>query len=618
VTEVKATQVDPAFEALLEYLRDSRAFDFTGYKRQSLMRRVGKRMETLRFDGYDGYRGYLEEHEEEFVHLFNTILINVTGFFRDRPAWDFLQAEIVPKIVASKGDDETIRIWSTGCASGEEAYTLAMVFAEALGKDAFRKRVKIYATDVDDEALAEARHGSYPAKKVEEVPPEYAEKYFERTDGRSVFHADLRRAVIFGRHDLVQDPPISRIDLLSSRNTLMYFTPEAQSQILRNFHFALQPHGYLFLGKSEILLTRTSLFVPVDMRRRIFQKVGAATAGYTRPYVLPAAVVEATPEAVRDATFELSPVAQFVVDKTGNVVLANQQARSLFGLTLRDLSRPLQDLEVSYRPVELRSQIERVYAGGRAVNVRGIEWRTPRGEDRTFDVTIVPIVSRADGEPTIAATGISFTDVTRFAVLQSDVEAAKRSADSAYEELQSTFDELETTNEELQSTNEELETTNEELQSSNEELETMNEELQSTNEELETINDEVNQRTVELDAANAFLESILASIDAGVIVVDNELRIIAWNGASEQLWGVRRDEAVGQHLLTLDSGLPVDELRTALRSAIDGGGESSEVVVDGTNRRGKRVRCKVVASPLRRAPSSAGQGAILFLEVVAE
>src|SRR6266540_2700207 len=254
--DTSAPPEDPAFEGLLDYIRTNRGFDFTGYKRQSLSRRFAKRMQSLRIERYDDYQRYLANHADEFIDLFNTILINVTGFFRDPPAWEFLQAEVVPKIVETKEANEGFRIWSTGCASGEEAYSLAIVFAEILGVDSFKRRVKIYATDVDEEALTEGRHASYPLKRLEDLPEELVKKYFERAEQRYTFRTDLRRCVIFGRHDLVKDPPISKIDLLASRNTLMYFTPEAQSRIVANFHFALQPGGYLFLGKSEVLLTK--------------------------------------------------------------------------------------------------------------------------------------------------------------------------------------------------------------------------------------------------------------------------------------------------------------------------------------------------------------------------
>ena len=227
------------FEPLLEYLKRARGFDFTGYKPSSLIRRVTKRMQMIGVEGYANYIDFLEVHPDEFGLLFDTILINVTAFFRDASAWEMLAADIVPRIIESRRPIDPIRLWCAGCSSGEEAYTLAMIMAEALGPDQLRDRVKIFATDVDEEALARARPGVYGPREVEAVPPEFLAKYFETVDGRSTFDKDLRRSVIFGRHDLIQDAPISRIDLLTCRNTLMYFNTETQARIFDRFHFAL-------------------------------------------------------------------------------------------------------------------------------------------------------------------------------------------------------------------------------------------------------------------------------------------------------------------------------------------------------------------------------------------
>jgi two-component system CheB/CheR fusion protein len=266
-----APETDAEFEALLDFIRENRAFDFSGYKRPSLTRRIERRLQERRIGSFAEYQELLRNEPNEFAALFDMILVNVTSFFRDEAAWSYLRDEIVPKILeANKGD---LRIWSTGCATGEEAYTAAMVFAEALGEDEFTRRVKIYATDIDDDALTNGRHARYSAKDLAPVPRPLRERYFEATNSSFAFRQDLRRSVIFGRHDLIQDPPISRIDLLISRNTLMYFVHEAQERILRNFHFALRDGGFLFLGKSEALVAHSALFTPVDLRRRIFTKV---------------------------------------------------------------------------------------------------------------------------------------------------------------------------------------------------------------------------------------------------------------------------------------------------------------------------------------------------------
>ena len=260
---------DPRFEALLDYLKGTRGFDFTAYKRSSLMRRIQKRLQALTIESYDDYQAYLDAHAEEFPLLFNTILINVTSFFRDPEAWGYLSAQIVPTIMAHSRPDSAIRVWSTGCASGEEAYTLAMMLAEQMGIEAFRRRVKIYASDVDEDALMQARHATYTASQVEDVPPDLLARYFERVDDRYLFHKDVRRSIIFGRHDLVQDAPISRVNLLVCRNTLMYFTRETQAKVLNRFHFALRNGGFLFMGRAELLLTHGELFTPVELKWRV-------------------------------------------------------------------------------------------------------------------------------------------------------------------------------------------------------------------------------------------------------------------------------------------------------------------------------------------------------------
>lgn len=265
---------DPQWTELLEYLLNSRGFDFHGYKPASLARRIRKRMESVGVDRFAAYRDYLEVHPNEFAGLFNTILINVTGFFRDPAAWDAVRTIALPEILGGKAPGEPIRAWSAGCASGEEAYTIAMVLAEALGPEEFQELVKIYATDVDEDALNTARHAAYNDRQVEGVPPELLAKYFESVDGLHIFRKDLRRQVIFGRHDLINDAPISRIDLLTCRNTLMYLNADTQARVLSRLHFALNEGGFLLLGRAETLMAYGHSFVTVDLKRRLSRKGG--------------------------------------------------------------------------------------------------------------------------------------------------------------------------------------------------------------------------------------------------------------------------------------------------------------------------------------------------------
>jgi two-component system CheB/CheR fusion protein len=591
---------DRDLEVLLDYLRRSRGFDFTGYKRTSLSRRIDKRMHAVGADGYLSYLDHLEVDPEEFTHLFNTILINVTSFFRDPPTWDFLSAEVLSQLAERKPDGEPIRLWSAGCASGEEAYSLAMATAEALGAEAMRERVKIYATDVDEEALNQARQARYSPRQVEGVSPELLERYFERNGQSYVFSKDLRRSVIFGRHDLIQDAPISRIDLLVCRNTLMYLNSETQSHVLARFSFALREGGYLLLGKAEMLLAHSNLFTAVDLKRRVFQKVPGATLR-DRLMVLtdagrPMGNSGPREDRVRNAALEAGPEAQIVVDAGGYLAVANNRARELFNLKYEDLNRPFQDLEISYRPLELRSRIQQVYVERRPSPIYEVEWPTASGEIAYLEVQIAPLM---DENQVVLGASIGFADVTRSRRYKEELEHANQGLEDAYAELQST--------------NEELETTNEELQSTNEELETMNEEMQSTNEELQTINDELGQRTSELNQLNAFLESIWAGLGGAVVVLDPDLRVLVWNHGSEDLWGVRQEEVQGQHFLNLDIGLPVDQVRPALRQAMSAEDGSRSTMVDATNRRGRRVRCRVTCSPLV-GDDKAVRGVIVVVE----
>src|SRR3989475_136112 len=490
-----ALEAGPEFEKLIEHLRDTRGFDFTGYKRASLLRRVSLRCSELGIDSFRAYLDYLQVHTEEFGALFNKILINVTEFFRDKETWDYLAEKVIPRIAAKTGE---IRVWSTGTSSGEEAYSAAMLLCEALGEESFVDRVKIYATDVDEEALAKAR-GGYTAKELASVDDGLRLRYFERQGERFMFRAALRRTIIFGRHDVTQDAPISRLDLLICRNTLIYFMAETQGRILARFHYAMNDDGYLFLGRAEMLLTHGSLFTPVDLKQRIFTKVASLRLQERLVLLAQAGSTEATNHIarqlrVRELTTEGSPFPQIVVDAAGVLVSANLPARQLFGIAAADLGRSL----------------------------------------------------------------------------------------------------------------EELETTNEELQSTNEELETLNEELESTNAELNSINSDLQMRTTEVDRLNTLLLAITGNIEVGAAVLDKSMRVQVWNERAADLWGVRSDEVIGNSFFDLDIGLPAEELRALISSGAGGRHLHDELVVTATTRKGRAIRCRVVAHAIGNGDRPAG------------
>ena len=602
--------VDKDFENLLEFIRESRGFDFNGYKRTTLVRRVGKRAGELGIETFAAYHDYLQSNPDEFPILFDKILINVTDFFRDTTAWDFLREDVVPVIIQK---NTNIRIWSTGTASGEEAYSIAIVFCEALGTENFLRRVKIYATDVDEEALAKARAG-YTAQELEGLEPDMRTKYFEPVGGRFQFQQALRRALTFGRHDLMQDAPISRLDLLMCRNTLMYFTADAQGRILARFHYALNDDGFLFLGRAEMLLTHASLFAPLDLKQRVFIKVPRlqlrdrllllAQAGNNDVSNHVARQIR-----LREMAAEGGPNPQLVVDPLGNVTMANHAARRAFNLGPADIGRALKDLEISYRPIDLRTPIDQAIRDRRTVSIPQAEHPLTDGSYRHYEIQLVPLL---DDDSSVIGVSINYLDVTALNAARSELERSKQEVETAYEELQSSNEELETTNEELQSTVEELETTNEELQSSNEELETANEELETTNTELQAVNTEMRVRNEEVAKLNTFLHAITGRISLGAAVLDTDLTVQVWNEGAADLWGLRADEVIGQPFFSLDIGLPVKELRNIIRTVSKAKSGTDKVTVEAMNRRGRKISCKVTVSTLGDGGKS--DGVVVLME----
>jgi two-component system CheB/CheR fusion protein len=418
---------DPGFAALLEHLTRYRGIDFSGYKQPSLIRRVVSRMRVAGVGDCVDYLAYLDEHPAEYTRLFDSILINVTGFFRDEAAWGYVGETLLPKLLAIKPAEEPVRVWSAGCASGEEVYTLAMLFAESVGLEAFCHRVKIYATDVDEEALTQARQGAYKDEDLESIPASLRTRYFETAGSRHVFRPDLRHAIVFGRQDVLRDAPISRVDLLVCRNTLMYFDSEAQGRILARFRMALVEAGYLFLGKAELIPAHTHIFHPVNLKHHIFQRF--ATLGSCEGL---------TKQPNRGQT-------DMVPDRTTQ---RNRQPRVV------PMTRPLAETGVP-SDASLTSADAPVRHG-------------LLGERR-----------RTVGEPAPSAGGLR--------AAPADLETLNAALQVTNEELETSNAEFESTNEELGSMNEELHSTNEELETLNTELHRRTTEWSTTNSILQSM-----------------------------------------------------------------------------------------------------------------------------------
>jgi two-component system CheB/CheR fusion protein len=617
--------LDEELEALLRFIRDARGFDFTGYKRASIGRRVRRRADELGIGSLAEYHDVLEADVDEFTALFNTILINLTGFFRDPAAWRYLEREIVPEIISRHEGDEPIRLWSAGCATGEEPYTLAMIMANHLGIDETARRVKIYATDVDLDALVQARAAVYDEKSVHDVPAELRATYFEPDiHGHGwVVTPPLRRTVVFGRLDLTRDPPISRVDLVACRNTLMYLNAETQGFVIPRLHYALGESGFLFLGRAEMVLRGgAGRFLPVSMRNRIFvaQPVDPQVSepGPTAPVrrravdvglldVSPLEMGVATPpEATEPAE---SVVAELLVDAEGLLTGSNDSARELFGIEPRDMARPLGELRFAFEPLELESHVRRALVERVSHLVGGTRYQTPDGGTIELEIWVLPLFTEHD---TILGAAVTFADVGSTMQLRESFRHVHEELETAYEELQSTNEELVTSNEELQSSYEELETGNEELQSSNEELETTNEELRASNEELETtylelkstseaverLNETLVEANLELRRFSGLHRQVMDHFPAAVVVLNAQLLVEEWNLAAAEMWGLREEGVVGEPFFGLDFGLALGPLQEPVRACRSSGAVPSSLELDAKDASGRSFRCRVRVLPV--------------------
>ena len=548
---------DITLRDLLEWLAQERNLDLRGYKTGSLERRFRHRMFQVKVGSFREYLDYIRKHPGEVNDLFNTVLINVTHFFRDPQAWEVLRRDALPELVARLEPGATLRAWSAGCATGEEAYSLAILLAEEFGPRIKNYDVKIYATDLDEDALNVARRGEYPMEKLRHVRPEWQQKYFQ-SDHRSRINREIRRLCMFGRGNLASDAPISHVQLLICRNVLIYFEPDVQRKILKRLHYALEPGGVLMLGKSESQVTQSSQFRTIHSKWRIFQRLGEdanrALAGERQPAAEEDSMARTRQDlsmmkTYQDVILQTVEPGLLVLDNSDVVTTENESALRLFGLKAEPtVGKKFAETGVAQQVPEMVTRLEALRKSGTPMVQFECSLAPQSHEPRVVRVTLRSIIHSRGKR---AGTLVYIEDTTTHQKLQHTVEELETTS----EELQSSNEELETTNEELQSTNEELETTNEELQSTNEELETTNEELQALNEELGTTNEELEVRTRELDEVNARYAETLEKMPWPMMMVNSQQVVQVWNGCIHQLFGLPARSAVGLEL----SQLPIAE-----------------------------------------------------------
>src|SRR5213594_1498691 len=535
-----APELGEDLRELLEKLSAQYNFDLREYKEVSLVRRIRARMTQVRAESVSAYSRLLDENAGEHVALINTILINVTGFFRDSEAWKVLAEHVVPRLVEDAADSRSLRIWSTGCSSGEEAYSIAILLAERLGAPAENYTIKIYGTDVDEEALTAARQAVYRTEQLKDVPDRLVDRYFTREGQLYRFRREFRRWCIFGSHNLTQAPPLSHIDLLVCRNALIYFTGELQDRILTRFHYSIREDGFLFLGRSESLLARSRLFTPVHQKWRIFRRTSTASrhaaAGLSETGSAPHALAEAAaPSARVQRALDALPAAVVVIDVNDTILSWNPGAEALLDIPTADaLARKFRDLDISYRVEGLRARIEDVKARHAVSRMDDVMFTRRNGEAVHTDITIAPLFEAS-----------RFVGVLVYALEATEHARLK-------EQMSRIAEQHATAIEELQSTNEELETTVEELEVANAELGTLNAQLEA--------------RSSELKRLDAYHLGLLNSMEQSVFVTDRALVVTSWNQAAERMWGLRAGEATGRDVMALPLGDATRILRTPLET----------------------------------------------------
>lgn len=539
------------FQTIIRHIRRQTGIDFSKYKEATLRRQIARRMSALQVGTLKDYIAYIEHHREEIEILTKNFLISVTSFFRDKEAFNAL-GKLLDKIVKEKRSGDTLRIWVPGCATGEEAYSIALMLASKARQRLAGLRVQVFGTDIDGVATAQARRGEYAESTVINLQGNLLHNYFANNGRLFRIDKSIRDMVVFSRHDVAQDPPFKNMDLISCRNLLIYFKPSLQEQLFKLFHYALRPGGHLFLGKSESLGACKGLYSVVDSRHKLFRRRDVAT----RPYYVPR-TISGGPEPYVDIDARKPADApdqdnshvgrELLVEHYGppSILISHDgDPLHFFG----DVSRFVRlgasggkvDLNLlSIINQNLRAELRVLLH--RAARDQKSQYGQPHGEKdtgRAIRLAVHP-VDRARSEERIYLVSFEEKDSAPFATIVSpdnldetaaqQILALEQDLKAAKENLQTVVEELETSNEELQSTNEELQASNEELQASNEELETANEELQATNEELTTVNDELSVKTNDLAEANSELEGIMANSAEGIALIDPMLRIVRSN-----------------------------------------------------------------------------------------
>jgi two-component system CheB/CheR fusion protein len=586
-----AERSDEALSKIHTLLRTRTGHDFSEYKGRTFQRRVQRRMQVGQITKLENYAERLQEDADEVRALFRDLLIGITDFFRDAEAFRALETQVVPKLFEGKGAGDEVRVWVAGCATGEEAYSIAILLREHMDIVEAPPKVQVFATDIDETAMTVARTARYPASLVNEVSPERLKRFFVQEGASYRVAKDLREICIFSNHSVIRDPPFSRLDLISCRNLLIYLKPGLQGQVFPLFHYALRPGGYLFLGLSENIARYTDLFLQLDKANRVFRRRDLVARSpvpvrhflpHTGRIVTSSMVGDSQGPSrsdlvrrVADTIVEQFAPAYVIVDESGQALYfsagTGKYLQAAAGPPNRDIiamARP------GLRP-DLRALLHQAKQADRRVTRGGVAVQV-NGGVQTISLVVEPI---KEGNET--AYGIVFIDRGPIEAEHEDansetpeskditVRQIERELNETKERLQSTIEELETANEEFRSSNEELLSVNEELQSANEELETSKEELQSVNEELQTVNSELRSKIDELDRANSDLTNLFQSTQIATVFLDRDLVIRNFTPAVTKLFSLIPGDR-GRPLTDITSRIDYPELESDIKTVFSG------------------------------------------------
>jgi PAS domain S-box-containing protein len=584
---------------IFRLLLRSRGVDFTYYKHSTIERRIARRMLLRKIEHWEDYVQYLEENPVEVETLFDDMLITLTGFFRDPGAFGALKQKVVPPVTKDRSPERPIRVWVPGCATGEEAYSIAMCLLESLGDTGSNIPIQVFGTDISEKAIEKARSGIYAKNIAEDVSLQRLRRFFVKVDKGYQISKSVRELCIFAKQDLTRDPPFSNLDLISCRNMLIYLGPILQKRVIPLFHYALKSGGFLLLGKSEALSAYGDLFSMVERKHKIYSKRLAPARHFLD--VVPmhhptrrerASREEALPDESRWGEIDIQREADRVVlarhAPPGVVVNDEMEIVQFRGRTGRYLepepgeaSFNLLKMAREGLKLELRTVVHRAKKEDGPVKKEGLEFRY-NGQLREVTVEVVPLKTPPIGERLFL---VLFEETTREAVAEVEKPAKKgekltkskkdrrlaqleQELTSTREYLQSVVEEQEATNEELKSANEEALSSNEELQSINEELETAKEELESANEELTTMNDELQNRNAEMHQLNNDLNNLLASVNIPILMLGNDLRIRRFTPMAEKTVNVTSTD-VGRPIYDIKLGVEVPDLEGLISEVRD-------------------------------------------------